>query len=65
MAEKAVTKVSKGPNLVPQWPVRINKWGDIHVKKDMLASASHFSQINKGQELKMVFEKGKIVITPA
>jgi antitoxin component of MazEF toxin-antitoxin module len=45
------------------WNVEINKWGDIHFKKGMLASLNKFSNLKQGESLKVEFQDGKIVIT--
>lgn len=44
--------------------VEINKYGDIHFKKNMQQSCKHFSGISICAPLTMKFEEGKIVITP-
>ena len=61
---KPAKTVKKAPAVAPQWPVQINAYGDVHLKKAMIASAMHFAGIGPETEMKMTFEKGKIILTP-
>ena len=63
MENKKVEK--KAPVLVPEWKATINKYGDMHLRKDMIESAKHFSGIVPGTKLRMTFEKNRIILVPA
>ncbi len=63
-ATPTVVTPTKTPETRPAWDVSVNRFGDVHFKKAMLASAKQFSGINQGQELCMEFQQGKIIITP-
>ena len=47
----------------PQWPVSVNKFGDLHLKKAMIASMEKFSGLKQGEDLTIEFQTGKLVIT--
>lgn len=51
--------------ILTEFHTQINKWGDIHFRKQMLDSLKLTSKIEQYQALKMSFKPGMIVITKA
>lgn len=47
----------------PVWDTEINRFGDIHFKKAMIASANKFSGFGQGDKLQIEFQEGKAIIS--
>ena len=56
-------KKSRKTKLLPEWTVKINKYGDLHLTKNMIASISHFAEIDPSGPMEITFDKGRIVLT--
>jgi len=64
-AVKAELGVTEATALKSEWGVQLNKYGDIHFKKDMVQSLKHFAGLNPQSPLKMSFSQGTITIVAA
>jgi len=60
--KKNKMNISKDIELKNEYIIAINRYNDIHFKKKMLLSLAKYSNIFQCENLKMRFEKNRIII---